>query len=266
MKLKVYTAQNVLIELPLANAGIRIVAGLLDLIVLILYSIIIVWIFKGAFDNMSIFIIALLALPLILYNPICEYLWNGRTLGKYLLKLKAIRADGSAATLGDIVLRWLLRIVDVKIGLFLVIFLPDAFKFTEGGYALVSFLLLPIPFAGMISMMATKKIQRLGDIVANTVVIVNKRPISLDDTILRAPQENYEPVFKNVLKLSDRDIYIIKNVLDNSKKSKSKKAIFDLTIKAKEILDIKNDLPPEQFLRTLIEDYNHLAKKKDEVK
>ena len=88
---------------------------------------------------------------------------------------------------------------------------------------------------------------------------------SLEDTILRAPQDNYEPVFKNVLLLSDRDIYIIKNVLDNSKKSKSKKAIFDLAIKAKKVLKIEENIPPEKLLKTLIEDYNHLAKKKDEV-
>ncbi len=167
--------------------------------------------------------------------------------------------------MGDIVLRWLLRIIDIRIGFFILIFLPESSNSTEGLYGLMTFLAMPIPIAGLISMMATEKTQRIGDIVANTVVVVSKRPFSLEDTILEAPQINYEPVYKNVLQLSDRDIYIIKNVLDNSKKSKSKKAIFDLTIKAKSILKVKEDVPPEQFLRTLIKDYNHLAKKKDEV-
>lgn len=265
MNLKVYTAQNVLIELPLANAGVRLVVGFLDLIVQIIYLLIVFWIF--GIDNIgdSPLVVTLLLTPYFLYNPICEYLWNGRTIGKFLLKLRVIKANGSAASLGDYILRWLLRVIDVRIGFFLLIFLPDSYQSDDGFYALASFLILPIPIAGIISMMATKKIQRIGDIVANTVVVVSKRPFSLEDTILKAPQENYEPVFKNVLKLSDRDIYIIKNVLDNSKKSKSKKAIFDLTIKAKKILDIKENIPPEKLLRTLIEDYNHLAKKKDEV-
>lgn len=265
MNLKVYTAQNVLIELPLANAGVRLVSGILDLLVQGIYLFAFIWILGIGLVEENIVIQVLIFIPYALYNPICEFLWNGRTVGKYLLKLRVIKANGSAASLGDYVLRWLLRIIDIRIGLFILIFLPDFIQNSTDFYGLVVFLAFPLPIAGLISMMATKKLQRIGDIVANTVVVVSKRPFSLEDTILRTPQENYEPVFKNVLKLSDRDIYIIKNVLDNSEKSKSKKAIFDLTIKAKQILEIKENIPPEQLLRTLIEDYNHLAKKKDEV-
>tara|TARA_R110002072_G_scaffold182786_1_gene338923 strand:- start:503 stop:1303 length:801 start_codon:yes stop_codon:yes gene_type:complete len=265
LKLKVYTAQNVLIELPLANAGIRLASGFLDLIVQILYFLMALWIFDIGFIENHETSLILILIPLSLYYPVCEYLWNGRTVGKFLLKLRVIRADGSAASIGDIILRWLLRAIDVKTGLFLLIFFPDVFSGPNSLETLAVFLYLPIPFVGFISMMFSKKVQRIGDLVANTVVIISKRPFSLEDTILRAPQDNYEPVFKNVLLLSDRDIYIIKNVLDNSKKSKSKKAIFDLAIKAKKVLKIEENIPPEKLLKTLIEDYNHLAKKKDEV-
>lgn len=264
MNLKVYTAQNVLIELPLANAGLRLVSGILDLIVQGIYLFTAFWIL-GVDELEGSFLIWIILIPYFFYNPICEYFWSGRTLGKFLLKIKVIKVNGSAASLGDIVLRWLLRIIDIRIGFFILIFLSDSLSTSADFYGLAVFLVMPIPIAGLISMMVTEKNQRIGDLVANTVVVVNKRLFSLEDTILEASQVNYEPVYKNVLQLSDRDIYIIKNVLDNSKKSKSKKAIFDLTIKAKSILKINEDVAPEKFLRTLIKDYNHLAKKKDEV-
>lgn len=114
-------------------------------------------------------------------------------------------------------------------------------------------------------MLVTKNNQRVGDLVANTVVVFNKRLFSLDDTILQSTEADYEPVFTNVLTLGDKDIYIIKNVLDNSEKSKDHKALTDLAAKAREILKIEQEMPPRQLLQTLLNDYNYLAKKKDEV-
>lgn len=233
-----------------------------------------IWLIVKIFDGIDslesfsipayIFILA----PVAFYIPVSEYFWSGRTVGKYLLKLRVMKNDGSAASLGDIILRWLLRPIDIKLGFILFFFASDnpSSEFEEGFNSLIYVLwYIPFPLVGIISMLVTKNNQRVGDLVANTVVVFNKRLFSLDDTILQSTEADYEPVFTNVLTLGDKDIYIIKNVLDNSEKSKDHKALTDLAAKAREILKIEQEMPPRQLLQTLLNDYNYLAKKKDEV-
>ena len=271
--LKVHTAQNVLLELPLANAGQRLVSALIDTIAIVLYFILSSYIVEkaygeSAFESFNIIANLIILLPIMFYIPLTEYFWGGRTIGKFFLKLRVLRTDGSAASLGDITLRWLLRTIDLKIGFLLFFFLPDnpSSEIEESlMIAVYVFMVLPLPIVGIISMLVTKHNQRIGDLVANTVVVHNKRLFSLDDTILKSTAEDYQPVFTNVLQLGDKDIYIIKNVLDNAEKSKDKKAIIDLAQKARQILKIENEMPARQLLQTLLKDYNYLAKKKDEV-
>ena len=101
-------------------------------------------------------------------------------------------------------------------------------------------------------MLVTKNNQRVGDLVANTVVIHGKRLISLEDTILKSTEEDYVPRFTNVLQLSDKDIYIIKNVLDNVEKSKNHKLVNDLATKARVVLKIEEKMPPKSDASNLI--------------
>jgi uncharacterized RDD family membrane protein YckC len=73
-----------------------------------------------------------------------EWIFRGQTLGKRVMKLRVVDADGLRLRFSQIVVRNLLRTVDMLPGLY-----------TVGGIAL---LLSP-------------KLQRLGDIAANTIVI-----------------------------------------------------------------------------------------------
>lgn len=248
-------------------------AGILDIIVLGLYVIIANITLSRLFsiemlEGFNVFTIFILAIPITFYLPVSEYLWNGKTVGKYFLKLRVMRKDGSGASFGDILLRWLLRPIDIKLGFLFFLFVPRSASSIEEGYliGLVGFFMIfPMPIVGMLSIILSKNKQRVGDLIANTVVIRSSRTISLQDTILRNTKEDYKPTFLNVLELSDRDIYIIKNVLEGMGNSKSSKSVNDLAAKAREILNIELKMPPEQLLRTLLKDYNYLAKKKDEV-
>jgi len=73
-----------------------------------------------------------------------EWIFRGQTLGKRVMKLRVVDADGLRLRFSQIVVRNLLRTIDMLPGLY-----------TVGGIAL---LLSP-------------KVQRLGDIAANTIVI-----------------------------------------------------------------------------------------------
>ncbi len=159
--------------------------------------------------------------PVTLYLPTIEYLWNGKTLGKAALKLKVLRADGSAPSLGDIILRWLVRPIDVKLGFLLLFFVPRSPSSQAEEVFMIWFFILmviPMPLVGIISMSTSPLGQRLGDRLANTVVIKFKNIYSLEDTILRATGDTYEPRFKNVLQLRDKDIYIIKHTIEEAEK------------------------------------------------
>src|SRR6266446_5626370 len=79
------------------------------------------------------------------YFAFFEWLWNGQTPGKRWLKLRVIREDGRPITFFEAAVRNLLRDFDI----------------------------MPAPFysVGLISVFVSDKDQRVGDMVAGTVVV-----------------------------------------------------------------------------------------------
>ncbi len=82
------------------------------------------------------------------YGLFCEWLWRGQTLGKRLLRLRVVDADGLRLQFSQVVIRNLLRSVDILPAFYLV---------------------------GGIAALLNARTQRLGDIAANTVVIRSPR-------------------------------------------------------------------------------------------
>lgn len=78
------------------------------------------------------------------YGIVLEWFCRGRTVGKRLLRLRVVDEHGLGLTFSQIVIRNLLRLVDMLPMLYLV---------------------------GGVFCLATRRAQRLGDLVANTVVI-----------------------------------------------------------------------------------------------
>ena len=121
---------------------------------------------------------------------------------------------------------------------------------------------IPMPLVGLISIIVAQNNQCLGDFAAGTIVVHDKKRVSLNETLLKSKIEDYEPVFKQVLKLRDKDIYIVKNIVEQAEKGNHTQ-IVPLAEKAKKILNIETDMLPLVFLKTLLNDYNHLAQEKD---
>lgn len=271
--LKVQTSQNVLLAYNIGNIGQRFAAAFLDLLLMLLYFWFMQFILSRIFSfdlfegDPNILAFFIVSLPIIFYQPVIEYLWNGKTVGKRLLNLKVVRNDGTAASLGDYVLRWVLRPIDVKLGFLFIFFAPSTPTSSweqSFMFLFAIFMVIPFPVVGIISMAVSKQCQRIGDRVANTVVIKKSKKYSLEDTILQTTQQNYEPRYKNVLQLSDKDINIIKNVLENFEKTRDYTNIMKIASKAREILNIQDDEKDLPFLKTLIKDYNYLGRKEEE--
>lgn len=234
--IQIQTTQNVDIEYNLASIGDRILSSLLDYLFFIIYFVLIGLIStlspRYSFDWVMV-IIGLL--PVLLYDLYCEILFEGKSFGKMIMKIKVVKLDGTRASIGSYFLRWILRIIDT------VIFSP--------GVALLMLVL-------------NEKGQRLGDMAAGTTVVKLKNAIRLEDTILTQNQNvQYTPVFSQVTRLSDSDVAIIKEVLTMAWRTGNNEALQQLSAKTKEVLGVATPMPDMQFLNTILQDYTYLSEK-----
>ncbi|GAA3949146.1 RDD family protein [Hymenobacter algoricola] len=232
--IRVQTAQNVALEYDVASVGDRILAQLIDLVVLMGYSIGVNFLIEQATssqDERQMLRLLLLALPVLVYHPGCETFFNGQSLGKKARQIKVTRRDGSRARLGDYLLRWLLGLVEVSA--------------TLGSVAVVAVLL-------------NGRGQRLGDLAANTVV-VSLRPGP--DTPLPTETERlhgYMVVFPQAAQLTDHDVNLIRRLLYQGLKRNNFILLNEVAQKIKSLTGIRTDLPDEAFLRTVLRDHAHL--------
>jgi uncharacterized RDD family membrane protein YckC len=231
--IQVRTTQNVFIQYPLASVGDRILAYLFDRVVIIAFMIAVgTFLYYTNARNEWIWI-ALLGFPYLFYSVFFEIFMNGQTLGKYLLKIRVIRLNGTPATIGDYVLRWVFAIID--------------FGFLGGAIA-------------VILVAAGGKGQRLGDLVAGTTVIklVEQKDITAEQVFVTA-QPEYQPVFTQAIQLNERDIELIQRALEVNRDTGNATPMLAVTEKVKTQLGIQTDLPPVKLLYTLIKDFNHLT-------
>lgn len=128
-----------------------------------------------------------------------EWLWDGQTPGKRLLKLRVIREDGRPITLWEAIARNLLRIFDAAPGFF-----------------------LPVYSVGLIVIFLNNRDQRVGDLFAGTVVVRERsdeaptfaetfsNPVS--DAAFRRVQKRID-VQADVRLLSESEIEVVESFL-----------------------------------------------------
>ncbi len=156
--LVIETPERVPLEFALASIGNRFLACALDhtLQILVIFLIVIVGALSGRFEIFGSGFVeapkwvqaALVVFVFLLwfgYFALFEWRWNGQTPGKRLLRLRVIREDGRPVTFFEAMVRNLLRLFDMMPGFF---------------YSV-----------GLVSVFATGRDQRVGDLFAGTVVV-----------------------------------------------------------------------------------------------
>lgn len=251
--IRIHTTQNVTLEYEVASIGSRIVATLLDYLVMAAW--VGGWFFliykvasldhssKGSGDLdwsspagiVVILILAFILGPPIFYFLLAEIFMGGQSLGKKALDLRVVRLDGTAPRVGDYFLRWLLRLVD--------------FGFGNG-------------LVAVITIAINGKGQRLGDLAAGTTVI-NVRPRTaalpqLADLAAAATPLGYQPVFPQAVDLSDHDVALLRQLLSRSLQQENFLLLHETALKIKQLLGVHSDLGDEAFLRTVLRDHAHL--------
>jgi uncharacterized RDD family membrane protein YckC len=169
---RVTTADNVGISFRVAGVATRLTAALLDLLLLgcllVIVSLLVIAIAAAATGNSSetntIIVFSLLGdllfaawvIIAVLYFTVSEAISGGKTLGKSAMGIRVIRVDGGTASIGEYFLRSLAYIVDLfGVGVILMFFHPQS--------------------------------RRLGDLVAGTVVVRERTPVTLLTATAPAP-------------------------------------------------------------------------------
>ncbi len=234
-KFQIETAQNVSINQQVANLSTRIFAYLLDLLIIISYFILVIYILKSLdlLDRFNLYITyTLITLPIFFYSLFFETLLNGQTPGKMLMHIRVVKIDGSKPYFGNYLLRWVLRIIDIDLA--------------SGSVAVFIILL-------------NGKGQRLGDIAADTTVIALKQKIKLHHTLGVDLPDNYIPTYPQVTLLSDKDIQVIKNLYQKAihQENHDHSIILKIYTKITDLTSIKTKQKPIDFVKTILMDYNY---------
>jgi uncharacterized RDD family membrane protein YckC len=239
--IRIHTTQNVTIEYEAASLGSRIVAAILDNLILLAWVGAIFglgfWFLGRNFGESPLIVVVLgvlAGIPYVFYNLACEVLFNGQSLGKKALHLRVVRLDGTAPRLGDYFLRWLLRVVDISLPFF-------------------------GPLVAIIAIAASGKGQRLGDMAAGTTVISTKpRPSQFQPIANQLTPADYEPVFPQAADLTDHDTALLRQVLSRSLQQDNYVLLNETSTKIKNLLHVESNLSDEEFLRTVLRDHAHL--------
>jgi uncharacterized RDD family membrane protein YckC len=149
--------EEINLQLEVANAGSRTLAiladlGLCGLIFFVVYSVTFLlssgrtadWMVHLSSNAMEIILLFVVFGFQWVYFNLFEWIWNGQTPGKRLLHLRVIKSDGTPVSWIDVLLRNISRPID-----------------TFG----------PMGLLGLLMIFVSRKAQRLGDLMARTLVI-----------------------------------------------------------------------------------------------
>lgn len=230
----IVTGQFVRIRQTPASVGDRIVERIIDIAAIISYDIGLSYLLstlpiKG--DAWEVVGILLLSIPTIGYSLICETLFQGRTLGKYVRKTRVVMADGSAPTIGALAIRWMLEVVD-----------------------------LWVFCIGFIFILCSRRHQRLGDMAAGTLVVKDSLDalphLSLDgyDYIRR----DYRPTYPEAERLTVGQAETIRKTLERAEDTQTAR----LAEKVRHVLGYDTEAVKQSdhaFLLTVLHDYRYYS-------
>ncbi len=232
--LQINTTQNVNLGYTVVSIGERILALAIDLFIFFLYLYVIDLVTSIASeifdDDWTIYgVQSLLFLPVMFYSLLMHIIFNGRTVGKMIVKTRVVRVDGSPVHWSNYLVRWMLRMVDLWF----------------------------FPAVGLLAIIFSEKGQSVGDAAAGTVVISTKQRIKISNTILEEITDDYSPVFSTVTMLTDKDVRLIKETYQIAVKSSDYKTLNVLRVKVESIIGTQSQFYDKQFIDVVLKDYNY---------
>lgn len=236
------TSQHVKLNYEIAGVGERVLAYVLDAFFMGVYYFVLIsvtaslgeYLGDSVLDGQWV-MMAVVILPLMLYHLLMEIFWKGYSIGKKIVGIRVAKIDGTRAELSGYLLRWIFRFVEISL---------------FGGTL------------AFVTVLVNGKGQRLGDIVAKTCVIKDRRKVNLDETLFAELEADYQPVYEEVRELTDKEISVIRKVLNNRSEYDHDTWFLMLQRSAKLIEEktgtSRGEMNALSYLETVIKDYNAL--------
>ena len=229
--IEISTTQNVTIKYELASPFVRLLALIVDLIIITITQLIL----AGALSSIisESYWYTYLWVPFLCYSLIFESLNKGATPGKKVFGIRVMRVDGREIQFTDYLMRWIFRLIDITMSL--------------GTLA-------------MFFALSSEKNQRIGDYMANTVVVVLKknRRFSIEGLLKFENLSEYKVMFPQVLSLNENEMLLLKEVLNKQKAFNNDAHNLALESTAKIVakrLNIDKPKNDAAFVQRLIKDY-----------
>lgn len=235
--ISITTSQNIELEYELGSLGDRVVGRIIDLVIAVAYIVIVMLLISYAGTGMSgsgALVMLLLFLPVVFYDLVCEIVLNGQSVGKKVMGIRVISLNGDQPTVSQYLIRWLFRVVDFSI------------------------------FGGLVALIVcavSEKRQRLGDMIAGTVLIKTTPRTALSHTMYEpvAPVE-YKVTYPEASSLNDNDIQLVKEVILTVRRTGNTMLALQAQQKIEQVLNIRSkSAEPMYFLQTILADYNYLT-------
>jgi uncharacterized RDD family membrane protein YckC len=235
--IEITTTQNVVIQYNPASLMDRILAFLVDFIMIVLFYYVLMFM-MFAIMGFNDFDQTPILLPLMIvsfYSLLFERFMDGQTPGKRLLHIQVIKVDGGQPDGVEFFKRWSLRFLDIYLSF--------------GALA-------------MISSGSSEKGQRLGDKIADTMVVKVQRGAKyrLEDIIKLGRSSEYEAHYPEILMLDEKHIINLKRLVKRYERSKASSFYTDLMLKTVKHLEEELGIESKQhkpvdFVRQLVRDY-----------
>lgn len=233
--IELQTTQNVTINYELALLRDRILAFVIDLVIVGFLAFVLTLCTGVMSEGAALIFLYIVFLPVVtFYTLFSELLIGGQTVGKMALRIKVVRLDGRPMNFIDHLLRWSFRLFDIW--------------FSAGAVAVV-----------LIN--STSRAQRLGDVVSNTAVVKSNPDlyVSLKDILNISTIDNYQPVYPQVRFFSEDDMLVIKQTVERYNLYQNPAHSEAMTLLVERVCAEMKVPVVEQnqiaFLRTLIKDY-----------
>jgi uncharacterized RDD family membrane protein YckC len=237
--INIETTQQIALEHSRASIGERILAAFIDYFIIFAILMMI-----ALLSGISRHLAYVLVIPVFFYQLIMEWIFNGQSVGKKIMKIKVVMLDGGKCGFLNYFIRWTFRLIDINA--------------TLGAMGTLFIMLHP-------------KGQRVGDIAAGTCVVRLAKNIGLDSLIVSVPKDHI-PQFTQAMNLNDSDIQILQEVVDmwNQGVDFSNVDLYEANLiagKARQAfekkLGITSSLTDLNFLNSLLKDYYYYHQAKD---
>ena len=227
----IITSQQVVVTYELAGLGSRFLSNAIDIFVVYSFNAILQIVLQQGLGDL--FLIQSIGMVWF-YHLVFVLFFRGNTLGMRALKLSIVKPSGGEVSFDELFTRWIFRPIDIT---------------------------LTLVVLGSFLMLGADKSQRLGDILAGTVVVRNKQTLSFEfQDILKFHQQSSDTVVKypKVRHFSEADMLMVKNILQNQAgyfRDAHIDAMYACATRMAELMQVEMPADKQGFLQQLIQDY-----------